>query len=368
MSIKLQYPRSTLENTGAYLTFRAYDYSSAPGIDGGAPNIRDQLQRGSGPLSSGTDLDNLGTSLTSALGSSGGGGDGDASGIGSVSLYLPQNLEYSYGANWQAMQFGALGAAFNQGQSLTGALGQAGKIGLATGANVLVGLADALTSDIPKKQNLDLDNLLGASFGITFNDNTLQTFEKMDTRSFDFKYIMVARDADEEIEIRQIIKFFKLAMHPDSTSNNKNNTIFLKYPYIFRIVPSQYKSTVNRKLGNRTTTLQNNTNFSSFLPQTRYCGLKAVNVNYTPNNVISLTPNNFVTAVSLSLSFTELTNLTRKDIIDVEDPTDLGFGVRGGTDGMRKLIGQEQRNTGSGRDGSFGSGTNGAGRPSNPPN
>ena len=45
MSIKLQYPRSTLENTGAYLTFRAYDYSSAPGIAGGAPNIRDQVQR-----------------------------------------------------------------------------------------------------------------------------------------------------------------------------------------------------------------------------------------------------------------------------------------------------------------------------------
>lgn len=367
MSIKLQYPRSTLENTGAYLTFRAYDYSSAPGIAGGAPNIRDQVQRGSGPLSSGTDLDNLGTSLTSALGSSGGGGDGDASGIASVSLYLPQNLEYSYGANWSAMQFGALGAAFNQDQSLSGALGQATKIGAATGANILVGLADALTKDIPKKQNLDLDNLLGAAFGITFNDNTLQTFDKMETRSFDFKYIMVARDADEETEIRQIIKFFKLAMHPASSSNTKNNTIFLKYPYIFRIVPSQYKNTISRKLGNKTTTLQNSTNFSSFLPQTRYCGLKAVNVSYTPNNVISLTPNNFVTAVSLSLSFTELTNLTRQDIIDVEDPTDLGFGVVG-NDGARDLVGPTQANNGSGRDGTFGTGTNGAGRPSNPPN
>ena len=36
------------------------------------------------------------------------------------------------------------------------------------------------------------------------------------------------------------------------------------------------------------------------------------------NNVVLLTPNNFVTAVTLSLSFIELTNLTRQDIIDVK--------------------------------------------------
>ena len=175
---------------------------------------------------------------------------------------------------------------------------------------------------------------------------------------------MVARDASEESEIKQIIKFFKVAMHPDSTSNGKNNTIFLKYPYIFRIIPAGYKNTSTQRSGQNFRTTAASQNFSSFLPNTRYCGLKGMSVSYTPNNVVSLTPNNFVTAVTLSLSFIELTNLTRQDIIDVEDSTEL-TGYTGNS--TPDQLGPNQRNTGSGRDGTFGEGTRGAGLPSNPP-
>ena len=363
MTLHLIYPRQTLENSNAFLTFRAYDYSSAPQI--GAGNIRSAVQRSAGGLASGTTLDNVSTDIGTAFEGTGtGAGAGDATGIGAVSLYLPQNLEYSYGANWKGIQFGALGAAFQKGQSVGDALGQASKVGGATLAGVLGdALGDAL-SVVPKTQGLDTDSVLGAAFGITFNDNTLQTFEKMETRTFDFKFIMVARDASEESEIKQIIKFFKVAMHPDSTSNGKNNTIFLKYPYIFRIIPAGYKNTSTQRSGQNFRTTAASQNFSSFLPNTRYCGLKGMSVSYTPNNVVSLTPNNFVTAVTLSLSFIELTNLTRQDIIDVEDSTEL-TGYTGNS--TPDQLGPNQRNTGSGRDGTFGEGTRGAGLPSNPP-
>lgn len=363
MTLHLIYPRQTLENSNAFLTFRAYDYSSAPQI--GAGNIRSAVQRSAGGLASGTSLKTVGDDIKTALSSGSTAGAGDATGIGAVSLYLPQNLEYSYGANWKAMQFGALGAAFQKGQSVGDAFGQAAKIGGVTLGSVLADTAgNALESVIPKSQSLDTDSVLGAAFGITFNDNTLQTFEKMETRTFDFKFIMVARDASEESEIKQIIKFFKVAMHPDSTSNGKNNTIFLKYPYIFRIIPAGYKNTSTQRSGQNFRTTAASQNFSSFLPNTRYCGLKAMNVSYTPNNVVSLTPNNFVTAVTLSLSFIELTNLTRQDIIDVEDSTEL-TGYTGNS--TPDQLGPNQRNTGSGRDGTFGEGTRGAGLPSNPP-
>jgi len=329
MTIQLVYPRQTLETSNSFLTFRAYDYSSAPQV--GAGNIRSAVQRSAGGLSSGTELTETKTAITSALTSTSSAGAGDATGIGSVSLYLPQNLEYSYGANWKAVQFGALGAAFSPGQSFSSAATQALKIGGLTAANVLSGVAEGALENIPKVQGLNLDSVLGASFGITFNDNTLQTFEKMETRGFDYKFILVARDTDEEKEIKQILKFFKVAMHPDSTENGKNNTIFLKYPYIFRIIPSRYKNTVTQKNGSSINTSVQTQNFSSFLPNTRYCGLKGMSVSYTPNNVISLTPNNFVTAISLSLSFVELTNLTRQDIIDVEDQTELSGFSNGST-------------------------------------
>ena len=349
--LHLQYPISTLESTNSFITFRAYDYSAAPNSSG-IGNVRSNLQRNSGKLRGAT-IEDIPSSLEEAFSSTKGtekAGTGDATGIGSVSLYLPQNLEYNYGANWKAMQFGVLGAV---GRNLDGEFAQqALKIGASGIANSLTKTAAAFAESAPKTDNLSLDNLLGASFGVTFNDNTLQTFDKMETRTFSFKYVMVARDAKEELEIKKIIKFFKIAMHPDATENDKNNTIFLKYPYIFRIIPCGYKTrTQTFKDGNFSTTLADK-NWSSFLPNTKYCGLRGMNVSYTPNNVISLTPGNFVTAVTVGLEFVELTNLTRRDIVEVEDSTLLQ-----GYEGDQKGI--QEQNFGTGRDGTPGLGTSG---------
>ena len=98
MTLHLIYPRQTLENSNAFLTFRAYDYSSAPQI--GAGNIRSAVQKCRRSFS-GTTLDNVGTVLNAFKSTGSGAGAGDATGIGAVSPYLPQNLEYSYGANWK---------------------------------------------------------------------------------------------------------------------------------------------------------------------------------------------------------------------------------------------------------------------------
>ena len=354
--LTLQYPKSTLESTNSYIMFRAYDYSAAPNLTGRS-DVRSNLQRNSGKLSSATIQDDISAGIKQAFTTgSEPAGTGDATGIGSISLYLPQNLEYNYGANWKAMQFGVLGAASRNPFTAEGGQ-QALKIGATGLANAFTKLGTSFADNMPKTDNINLDNLLGASFGITFNDNTLQTFDKMETRTFSFKYVMVARDASEEKEIKDIIKFFKLAMHPDATENLKNNTIFLKYPYIWRIIPSGYKSKSRTFVGGNFGNTLEPKNFSSFLPNTKYCGLRAMSVNYTPNNVISLTPGNFVTAVTVGLEFVELTNLTRKDIIEEEDRTALE-GYTGDQSGIYQI------NQGTGRDGTFGAGTSGFGRPS----
>ena len=347
--LHLQYPKSTLDGTNSFITFRMYDYSSAPNSSG-IGNIRSNIQRSAGGNFSSKNLKKEFTKKSIPE-------EGDATGMGSISLYLPQNLEYNYGANWKAMQFGALGAVLERGQSFNKAYTQALKVGSSAAANVMGDIVGSALESIPKTSDITLDNVLGASFGITFNDNTLQTFDKMETRTFSFKYVMVARDASEEKEIKDIIKFFKLAMHPDATENMKNNTIFLKYPYIWRIIPSGYKSKSRTFVGGNFGNTLERKNFSSFLPNTKYCGLRAMSVNYTPNNVISLTPGNFVTAVTVSLDFVELTNLTRKDIVEEEDRTALE-GYEGDQSGF------DQTNQGTGRDGTFGLGTSGFGRPS----
>ena len=304
---KLSYPRS-VEKTGYYLNFYAYDYNKAQSL--GVKSIRDILSGASSKILAGNNTDfmqNLSIEDQQRITTEGSSGwDGTAtfdrssdipanSSLGCVKLYIPSSLEYKYSANWNKVSFGALGAAFGGAGA---AIGAAGATGLNSLFNTFV--KDAL-EQAPATDNLTAGNILGGAFGITFNDNTMQTFEKMNVREFNFDYIMAARNRSEEQDIKNIIKFFKLAMHPSSRRSGANNSLFLEYPYIFRIIQSGKKD------------------ISQFLPQTKYCALTEVQVDYTPDNVLALTPNNFVQAVMIQLTLSEMTTMTRQDIHEIED-------------------------------------------------
>ena len=304
---KLSYPRS-VEKTGYYLNFYAYDYNKAQSL--GVKSIRDILSGASSKILAGNNTDfmqNLSIEDQQRITTEGSSGwDGTAtfdrssdipanSSLGCVKLYIPSSLEYKYSANWNKISFGALGAAFGGAGA---AIGAAGATGLTT---LFDSFVKGALQQAPATDNLTAGNILGGAFGITFNDNTMQTFEKMNVREFNFDYVMAARNSSEERDIKDIIKFFKMGMHPGSRRSGTNNSLFLEYPYIFRIVQSGKKDV------------------SQFLPQTKYCALVNVTVNYTPDNVLALTPNNFVQAVRLTLSFSEMTTLTRQDIHEIED-------------------------------------------------
>ena len=307
----LSYPRS-VETTGYYLNFYTYDYNKAQSL--GVKSIRDMLQETAGMFTGNGDsadaLQNLSLEDQALLRTQeveGGGTTGvtfdrstDAprnSSNGCVRLYIPPKLKYKYGANWNKTSFGAVGATMGAG--VEGLVGAGAAAGLGKAFDTFIG---SKLENLPGADGkIDASSVLGGAFGITFNDNTMQTFEKMNVREFSFDYMMAARNSSEERDIKQIIKFFKMAMHPSSRRSGANNSLFLEYPYIFRIIQSGKKD------------------ISQFLPQTKYCALTEVNVDYTPDNVLALTPNNFVQAVMLSLTFSEMTTMTRQDIHEIED-------------------------------------------------
>ena len=326
----LIYPRSAAV-TGHFLSFYAYDYNKAQSL--GVKSIRDML---SGASMHGNDqlkkeMQNLPetrdanaiqrnrnrkeffTNAATKLGFkndkngnpitwSRGSDTPSNTSIGCVKLYIPDTLQYDYSAEWNKVSFGAIGAAF-------GGAGNAIGAGAATAFESTLGeLQKDLAAKAPGSEGVDTNAILGGAFGITYNDNALQTFQKMGIRSFKFTYVLVTRNEKEEKEIKDIIKFFKLAMHPGSRRSGTNNSLFLTYPYIFRIIQSGTKSS----RGSSGIGFQ-------FLPNTKYCALKDFKVDYTPANNVSLTPNSFVTAVKIDLGFEELTTLTRQDIHDVED-------------------------------------------------
>lgn len=339
MTTRLIYPKTSVDNTGLYLSFRAYNYSDAPQIPGALADIQTILSRG-GEVNAG----NFGTRIGEVIGgrdenyteekesfTTGSdntryrGRDASNTGIANISLYLPPKIEYQYGAQWNKVSFGALGSMFgtnDQGDFVSSGLGAlAGTVGNAI-TNMITG--SKAFQNIPKTEGINADSLIGAAFGQTFNDNTLQTFDRMQLRSFSFDYLFVARDPKEENEIKKIIKLFKLGMHPESKQSGRSNSLFLKYPLIWRIIPSGYKGKAFKKQGGQVTSSTNTPDVNSFLPNTKYCALKSMNVDYTPDNVIALTQGNFVQAVRLSLQFEELTTLVRQDIDGFEDNTDLG--------------------------------------------
>ena len=336
MTTRFVYPKKSVENTGLYLSFRAYHYDKSPSIPGALADIQTILSRSNTDLTGENFANTIGDvygnfSTTDNKESFEGGGatntlrDADNTGIANISLYLPPKVEYQYGAQWNKVSFGALGGMFG-----TTNPGEFGLQGLKTlGSTVGATLTNMITQskafqNIPKVEGINADSLIGAAFGQTFNDNTLQTFDRMQTRSFSFDYLFVARDPTEENEIKKIIKLFKCGMHPESKEQSRSNSLFLKYPLIWRIIPSGYKGKLFKKVNGEVSQANESGDLNSFLPNTKYCALKSMNVDYTPDNVFALTQGNFVQAVRLTLQFEELTTLVRQDIHKIDDGTDLG--------------------------------------------
>lgn len=324
-----RYPQRDIDRTGLYLRFQAYDYRSVKSdrlikkvtlnnptdAETGRSVLNKNLQDGNsttGTQGEGNVLTAIGNSTKSGINkfteNLGKNFEPSAKLEDSIYLYLPPKLEYEYSANWQKVQFGSLGSA----TSLESTLGPIA----GTGANSFFNLLNGALTNSPKVENLSLDGLIGATIGLTFNDNTVQSFDKMNPRTFGFEYVMVARNAEEQAQIENIIKTFKLGMHPVRTkSRDSAKGLFLAYPAVWTIRPAGRLSTF--KVRNRdgiTIEDRSSADLTKFLPATEFCALTNVKVDYTPENNISMLNGGFVQAVRISLSFTELTTLTREDI------------------------------------------------------
>ena len=212
----LMYPRS-VETTGHYLNFYAYDYNKAQSL--GVKSMRDMLSgsqmwdneqlqetmqnnqvgRFGDPEVKLKRLKNQRNAYNNKVDSLGLQKDKDGqpitwdrgkdtpsnSSIGCVRLYIPSSLEYNYTAEWNQVAFGAIGAAF-------GGAGNALGAGAATALDATLGdMAKKLGAAAPGSDSFDAGAVLGGAFGVTFNDNTLQTFKKMGTRVFNFNYVLL---------------------------------------------------------------------------------------------------------------------------------------------------------------------------------
>lgn len=143
------------------------------------------------------------------------------------------------------------------------------------------------------------------------NPNLELLFQGPQLRPFSFQFKMTAREPDEAVAIKKIIKYFKYHM----AVRKENNNLFLRAPYVFTI---QYLKGMEPK--------HPGINLISPEDNKKACALTNCSVDYTPlgtymTNIDDPDPekNGTMVAYTLSLQFQEITPVYDTDYKDYEN-------------------------------------------------
>jgi len=224
--------------------------------------------------------------------------------------YMPRNIGSSYSQNWSNATLSPNGRVFinaaQQGLSGTPASSVGGYLQSAlkgTGTTFAAGqIAAGIQNLAAGTQGLDANSLLGLTKGIGIN-STVEIYwgGPGDNRGFSFRIEMSPRNEPETKQIREIVKAFKVAMHPGSNGASAGSSVqsrFVTYPYMMKL---QY---------------MHGSKPHEFLHQFKPCVLTGMDVQYTPNGTYSTLPNTSPTSTVMTLTFKEIRMIYREDILD----------------------------------------------------
>jgi hypothetical protein len=200
-----------------------------------------------------------------------------------IALHIPNQLNIRYGVQYSeedtstAVMAPLLGGAavkaimgFSGGELLGTVKEGAAALGLAFGPNA---------------------GTVSAATGLAFNPRKEQVFKGVDFRTFQIEYQFFPRSSTESRNILNIIKMFKLHMHPEFKDTNK-------FLYIY---PSEFDITYYSN-GTENTSIHRHTS----------CVLTEMTVNYTPNSQFTAFPDGTPTQINMQLTFRELAQLDKQ--------------------------------------------------------
>lgn len=247
-------------------------------------------------------------------------------------LALPNEFQYQYGANWgntfklgtmalladdpkRAATVGGLGGILGAGGGyLKGLIKDSG-----TGKDsTLARLSEGFGSGAKKATDLwnvnstitDPTNIVGLA-GLAPNENAIQFFKKMEFRQFELNFEFAARNKDESKDIQDIIKWFKIGMHPVSQDPlGKGSGVLLGFPDVFvlepQFVPVGKAGVVQKSEPHK------------MMPKTKLCALASLSVNATPFGTVNTVHDGTIPLITVTMRFNELTALTRSDFLNDE--------------------------------------------------
>ena len=217
-----------------------------------------------------------------------------------IALHIPNDLSINYGVEWSENDTAglAMGASLFKSGSDTAveilkALNTMGKDSDVTGAIKKTGgtVGAIATSLALSKGPQGAGNSVAT--GLASNPKKEQVFKGVNFRTFSFNYKFFPRSSPESQNVMNIIKEFKLHMHPEF--KDANNFVYV-YPSEFDI------------------TYYSNGNENNKIHRHTSCVLTDMSVNYTPNGMFNTFADGMPTQIDITLSFRELGLLTKDKI------------------------------------------------------
>ena len=292
-----RYPLEALTESTDYLQFTIVEYQSVK-------------ERGSGSLVGSPGSRRIGPQGTR---------DKATKILGSIILQMPSNIQdgnaVDYGESKMNTLMGAaagvIGAGIEGGGEALAAMVKGDKAGMEAATNKMsknmkgaVGvdesIMDAASDFVTAKAtssalgalggNVSAAQLLARQTGQIFNPNMELLFNGPTLRNFNFSFKMTPRSPEEALEVKNIIRMFKLNMAPKTknTGSVGGSGIFLKTPSVFEL---RYKKGSSEH---------------PFLHKFKQCFLTNISVNYTGEGVYATYDDATPISMTMDLSFKEL--------------------------------------------------------------
>ena len=214
--------------------------------------------------------------------------------VDDIALYVPQSFIAAYAANWDEVDTGVAGAYLGAGNKSLTDLSGTGEFA----ARGVIATAAALPSALGA--SMDLGAVLEASSKKVNNPYKEQLFKSMGFRQFSFSYTFSPRNKAEQNQVEEIIKKFRLHMHPAKAPGD----LFLIYPAEF--------SLVFETLSSETGKMEKNPH----LPAISSCALKNCKIVYGADGSFNTFKDSggAATEITMELQFVELEALTKDRI------------------------------------------------------
>lgn len=279
-SSSLRYPNVAYQNNSDYVKFKFYDYT-APFSTQGQAAAGGNLFGGIGAYNASSSA--AGLKATGA----------------EVFLYMPEDIEGEYGANWQDTNLsnvakGALGtfggaAGGDLGKSLQSAAGMVKEVTdnfISEGT----GVANIISSALQQSNfgSVSVNDVFSVTTGQILNPNTEILYKGPKMRNFSLSFKMAPKNDAEAVIIKNIIRTFKYATLPKyGGAGTDKSASFVRVPQIVDV------------------TFMTGGQENPWVTQFKPCVISGLNISYTPDGAWATYTDGSPVATTMRISFQE---------------------------------------------------------------